>query len=96
MYYLFLPFLKNRHEILKKKLAREKLEEQSTKDKEKSEADIEKERQVEMAFLNEEQREIQREHADQMVTKRLIDNMMLAPTKNVNNEVCALLSNFKG
>lgn len=55
-----------------------------------------KEQDIENAFLNNEKKEIQKERNDQLRTKRLIDSMMLAPPQNLNNEVCNLLSNFKG
>lgn len=57
---------------------------------------MEREKQIEEAFLNEEQKAIQKEQADQMVTKRIIDKMMFAKPEDVGNVICELLANYKG
>ena len=85
-----------RYEILKKSLAKEEVERNKLVEKEKNDAEIEQQRQEEVAFLSEEQKAIQKEQADQTATKRIIDKMMVAPPHKVNNVVCELLANFKG
>lgn len=57
---------------------------------------IEREKKIEEAFISEENKAVRQEQNDQLHTKRLIDNMMLAEPKTVNKEVCELLANFKG
>ena len=82
--------------ILKQKLAKE-IEAKDMKDeKKKKEQELEKEREVELAFLKEEESEIRQENNEQIKTKRLIDNVFAATDDKVNEEVCILLSNYRG
>ena len=88
--------MNNRFEILKKKLGKEEIAKSSLKNAEKKDKERDQEKVIEEAFLSEEQKVLEKEHADQMLTKRQVDKMMLAHPSQVNNETCVLLSNFAG
>lgn len=92
----FLRKLFTRYEILKKNLAKETIEKKTLVEKEMNENQARLDKDIELAFLNQEQEAIEKEHADQMVTKRIIDKMMTATPDEFINEVCVLLSNYKG
>lgn len=64
--------------------------------KEKDDDDRGKEKEIEEAFLKEEREALQKEHADMMTTKRIVDKMMFARPEDVNGVICELLANYKG
>ena len=86
----------NRHEILKRELAKEEIARKGKEEEEKNAEKQRQEKEIEEAFITEEQRVIQKEHADQMQTKRLVERLRHAPPEDVVHEIFTILSNFTG
>lgn len=81
---------------MKKKKTKESAETKFIEDENIRAKKRELEKDIEIAFLNEEESAVQREKADQIMTKRIIDKMMSSKPENLEKEICELLSNYKG
>ena len=82
--------------MLKKKHDKNNLEKESARISEKKKKEMEAIKNQEDAFLTQEAEAMKKEQNDQMKTKRLIDNMMCTNAGHSNEEICQLLSNYKG
>lgn len=77
---------------MEKELSAKKMMEINSRNKN----ELEVQQREEEAFVEAEKEEIRKENNEIVKTKRIVDRMMTAAPAHLSNEICLLLSNYKG